>query len=177
LIEEFSCLRNTVLNKNSIINYIGNCLYLDSLDAVWINNSSFQNNTINIEPNSLYGGNPCLYTNNFLSEVYITDSYFGFNQAFSDTNCINFVGSTLQINNSYFESNGPISNNPYINNVGTLSISADQLVMFNVTLTKNQAFKAAGIFFQNLNFHQQMIICGKVILFFLKKHLKILYKK
>ena len=158
----FSCEQNNVFNYYFKDKKQGNCLIIDSIFPIYIKNSIFFNNIIDDDSNSNYGGNPCINTLNIQSILYINNSIFKNNQAFDQSNCLTFVGTILNINNSFFEGMKSISNPPNLNNLGALSVSAEILIIFNVSLIKNNAFKAAGIFFNNINSQKQNIYCEKV---------------
>ena len=163
LLYMFSCEGNNVFNYFFRYKKQGNCLIIDSIFPIYVKNSVFFNNIIDDDSCLNYGGNPCIITLNLLSILYINESNFKNNQAFDQSNCLNFVGTILHINNSFFEGMKSISNPPNLDNFGTLSLSADNLIIFNVSLIKNKAFKAAGIFFNNMNGQQQNIYCEKVL--------------
>ena len=129
-----------------------------------LTHSLFINNTINVEPNSIYGGNPCINSLNSFSTLLITNAIFQNNQAFDQSNCIHFNGIELHLNDSLFEGNRFVSNDPYIGNSGVLTLSSDEFLMFNVTIIRNLAFKATGILFKNSNGHHQIIHCEKVLI-------------
>ena len=135
---------------------------MDSEFPLHLQNSFFINNSINVEQNSLYGGNPCINTMNFFNILLITNCLFKNNQAFDQSNCINFVGIDLHVNNTIFQEMKPISKKPYLGNLGALSISVDNVVIFNVSFLKNQAFKAAAIFLRNVALEKQKFYCENV---------------
>ena len=157
------CLQNDITNKNSYVEFVGNCFYLDSSYPIYIDNSIFANNSIFVQLNSVYGGNPCINSINYFSEIFITNSIFKNNKAFDQSNCLKFIGSNININDSYFEGmTYTASNDPYMSNTGTIEISSDHAIIYNVSISKNKARKGAGILFENIQGKTQFIYCELV---------------
>ena len=161
-ITSFQCLKNNVKNNNSYINFVGNCLFFDSHSPIYIEDSSFINNSIMIKPNSMNGGNPCINSIIFYSSLFIRNSTFKYNQAFEQSNCIRFIGSSFEIIDSVFKGMSYSSNDPYIGNTGSLIIASDVTNLVNVSFIGNKANKAAGILFQNMKNNKQIIYCEMV---------------
>ena len=161
--ERYRCFNNSVISSNSYSTLIGNCLYIDSIFPINIFNCSFSDNSIKVVTDMSKGGNPCINSINQFSEIFISNSFFISNQGCDSSNCINFIGKTFILNNSFFLLMSFSSITPKINNIGVLNLSSNYILIFNVTFANNTAFKGASIFLAGtLNSLNQYINCTQV---------------
>lgn len=161
--ERYTCFNNSVINRNSYSNYIGNCLFIDSIFPIKLFNCSFSDNTIKAVTDTSKGGNPCINSINQFSELFISNSFFVSNRGFDSSNCINFIGKTFFLNNSLFLLMSFSGISPQIKNIGVLNLNSNYALIFNVTFANNTAFKGAAIFIAGtLNSLTQYINCTQV---------------
>ena len=161
--------------NNTIQEYMGDCLYIDSILPLIIKNSIFINNSIIINGVLMSGGNPCINVVNFVSIIYIDMSFFKYNKAYDQSNCLKFIGSILQIQNSIFEGMEQSSDIADLGNCGALNLAGNNIVLFNISFLKNRAFKAASILIKNVIGESQIIQCEKVYKIYVYFYLFLIY--
>ena len=87
-------------------NEIGTILYIDGNEEIFILNSNFQANIISpITAMAAQIGGPCIRSSGVNLLLRIIDSIFKHNKAVFDSNCLQFDGYLLLINNTLFDSN------------------------------------------------------------------------
>lgn len=151
---KIECSHNAVDASEKNLTKTGNCIFLDNLGATAFFNSNFSSNINNPFIDAKYSGNPCLISASFSNNLYIYNTLFQNNQAYSESSCLNFFGTEIVIKNSSFIENRSLKQgfpqSFYIGNEGgALNLGARNITISDVRIFNCSAMKGAGIFFHN----------------------------